>query len=44
VELSLNQLLLVSQVFISSIKPSFSNKPTYYQSTPSKRKNHKPQL
>jgi hypothetical protein len=30
VELRLKQLLLVSQVFITSSKPSFSNKSNYY--------------
>jgi hypothetical protein len=30
VELRLKQLLLVGQVFITSSKPSFSNKPSYY--------------
>jgi hypothetical protein len=30
VELGLKQLLLVGQVFITSSKPRFSNKPSYY--------------
>jgi hypothetical protein len=30
VELRLKQLLLVGQVFITSSKPSFCNKPSYY--------------
>jgi hypothetical protein len=30
VDLRLKQLLLVGQVFITSSKPSFSNKPSYY--------------
>jgi hypothetical protein len=30
VELRLKQLLLVGQVFNTSSKPSFSNKPSYY--------------
>jgi hypothetical protein len=31
VQLRLKQFLLVGQVFITSSKPSFSNKPSYYQ-------------
>jgi hypothetical protein len=39
VELRLKQLLLVGQVFITSSKPSFSNKPSYYTNVLPPREN-----
>jgi hypothetical protein len=43
VELRLKQLFLVGLVFITSSKPSFSNKPSYYPNVLSPRGNTRDQ-